>query len=69
MDMASHLTLFGCEDRVIQTFAAFILSTIQWVPTLEIKSNFNGFVVLSLRGVAWADRLPLELLYRCQPKA
>ena len=66
MDMASHLTLFGCGDRVIQTFAAFIFSTIQWVPTLKTKSSFNGFrvVVLSLRGVAWADRLPLELLHR-----
>jgi hypothetical protein len=37
---------------VIRTLATFVLSTPQWVPTLEIKSGFDSFVLLGPRGVA-----------------
>jgi hypothetical protein len=46
---------------VIRTLATFILSTPQWVPTLEIKSGFDSFVLLGLCGVAWANRLLLKM--------
>jgi hypothetical protein len=46
--MALYLGLFGCGDMVKQTFSAFILPTTCGYSSLEIKSGFNGFVVLGL---------------------